>query len=155
MRASLPCVEPGPPPAMVDADGIRGTAPQYCEGRDRPARVAASVISRFDGGAGAGERAEGGREEGAMVLCKLTCVRPRERERPTDRRTERLRCCCVGVIVVLKNEIRDFSTQHSLAHYYVGYTTDPVAHECAAPAVTKRLIRIPLLSFTMARSEQP
>ena len=70
MRASLPCVEPGPPPAMVDADGIRGTAPQYCEVRDRttvpadrPARVAASVISRFDGGAGAGERAEGGRRE--------------------------------------------------------------------------------------------
>ena len=30
---------------------------------DRPARVAASVISRFDGGAGAGERAEGGRRE--------------------------------------------------------------------------------------------
>ena len=90
MRASLPCVEPGPPPAMVDADGIRGTAPQYCEVRDRttatvptdrPARVAASVISRFDGGAGAGERAEGGREEGAMVLCKLTCVRPRESDR--------------------------------------------------------------------------
>ena len=58
--------------------------------------------------------------------------------------------------MVLKNEIRDFSTQHSLAHYNVGYTADPVAHECAAaPAVTKRLIGIPLLSFTKARSEQP
>ena len=77
------------------------------------------------------------------------CSAERERERPTDL----VRCCCVGVIVVLKNEIRDFSTQHSLAHY-VGYTTDPVAHECAAaPAVTKRLIRIPLLSFTKARSD--
>ena len=28
--------------------------------------------------------------------------------------------------MVLKNEIRDFSTQRC----YVGYTTDPVAHEC-------------------------
>ena len=48
------------------------------------------------------------------------------------------------------------SAATTLAAHYVGYTTDPVAHECAAaPAVTKRLTRTPLLSFTKARSEQP
>ena len=42
---------------------LRSEGPNDRDRADRPARVAASVISRFDGGAGAGERAEGGRRE--------------------------------------------------------------------------------------------